>query len=149
MPSSSDVGVSETSTGLFSYVSPTTGLFLAAGLGVVGTLMLVSVMQWVTTEAVDRPVTRMTVTFPADQLVVRGPASAAVVVSPDGSRLVYAAQSQGRTQLYVRELEAFSATALWRWSASSRPECGIAYVLIDLVLKEVAVQRGELPATLV
>jgi serine/threonine-protein kinase len=49
---------------------------------------------------------RLTIPLPGDQRLIGGP-STPFAISPQGTRLVYAATRLGRTQLYLREFEAF------------------------------------------
>jgi Tol biopolymer transport system component len=64
---------------------------------------------------------RLTVPVPAAQQVERG-GLAPLAISPDGSRLVYVAvQREGRTQLFMRELDRFEPTALAGTESGSAP----------------------------
>ena len=95
--------------------------------------------------------TRTTVTLPADQQVVQAPGAAAIALSPDGTRLVYAAEGAGSQQLYLRELDQFSATALPGTEGARHPffSPNGAWVgfFADGLLQKVAVSGG-LPLTI-
>ncbi len=54
-------------------------------------------------------VTRTTVTLPAGYELDTGPGAAPMAISPDGRRVAYVAAGNGRTQLFIRSLDAFRA----------------------------------------
>ena len=106
---------------------------------------------WGTSEPTSLEVTRMTVALPADTQVVQGAASAAIALSPDGTRLVYAAESAGRTQLYLRELDQFIVTALPGTEGARHPffspDGDWVGFFADGLLQKIAVSGG-LPLTI-
>jgi len=55
-------------------------------------------------------VTRTTLTIPANQELETAAGAGTPVLSPDGRRLAYVARTEGRAQLYLRELDAFAPT---------------------------------------
>ena len=74
----------------------------------------VGALVWLLTKETEPPpnVTRTAVTMPANrQLDIEGGALP-LVLSPDGRLLVYAAQGNGVTQLYLRRLDSFDAVPL-------------------------------------
>ena len=82
-----------------------------AGAGLV-TAGVAGALFWTRTGRVDEashPVTRTSVTFSADQELTSEARAQPLALSPDGSRLVYVAYRDGRTQLYLRQLDAFEA----------------------------------------
>jgi serine/threonine-protein kinase len=79
--------------------------------GVVATATAV----WWTTSTRDRPriaLTRTSVTFPADQQLDALQTALPLAVSPNGSRVAYVASGEGRTRLFVRDLDTFDARAI-------------------------------------
>ncbi|MDA2930126.1 protein kinase [Acidobacteria bacterium AH-259-O06] len=81
-----------------------------------GIALMIAVIVGVSIWSLTRPsppapraLTRVVVSLPPNQhLEVKG-SSSPIVLSPDGTRLVYAAQGGGRTQLYLRALDQFEA----------------------------------------
>ena len=69
-------------------------------------------MFFPSTAKVSQSVTRTLVVLPAGQALDVREGVAQLAVSPDGRQLVYGAESEGRTQLYLRSLDAYEATAI-------------------------------------
>ena len=128
----------------------TVGAAAVLVIAVIATVVMVSRLGG-TSEPASLEVTRMTVALPADTQVVQGVASAAIALSPDGTRLVYAAESAGRTQLYLRELDQFTVTALPGTEGARHPffspEGEWVGFFADGLLQRIAVSGG-LPLTI-
>ena len=71
-------------------------------------------LAWRLSRSVDASpsVIRTTVTLPANQQLETGRTAASLTLSPDGKRLVYVAYAQGRTQLFLRNLDAFEPQSI-------------------------------------
>jgi serine/threonine-protein kinase len=93
---------------------------VAAVLGVAAGVLLA--WRSLTGGPADRPApARVVIALPAGQQLAVGPAPA-LALSADGRRLVYVAlQSGGRTQLYLRPLDTFDATAISGTHGASAP----------------------------
>ncbi len=85
---------------------------LAAGLTglVVLGIALRSLMG--TQPASSRPTARLLVELPATEPLALGPNLEPIAITPDGSRLVYVARRGGVTQLFMRSMDSFDATAI-------------------------------------
>ena len=82
---------------------------------VLSTIVAVGALMWIMRGPVstsDSGVTRMTVTLPAGYELDTGPGAAPLAISSDGRRVAYVAAGNGRTQLFVRNLDAFRAEAV-------------------------------------
>ncbi len=66
------------------------------------------------------PVSRLVITLPPEQKLV-GRYSDAIVFSPDGRRLVYAAEANGESRLYLREIDAFEAQPIANTEGATGP----------------------------
>ena len=78
-------------------------------------IIAVASVMWITRGPVSTSysgVTRTTVTLPAGYELDTGPGAAPVAISSDGRRVAYVAAGNGRTQLFVRNLDAFRAEAV-------------------------------------
>ena len=90
-------------------VPATPGRFFAAlGVTAAVTGCLAGLAVWSVVRPSPTPVTRVVIDLPPDQYLL--PGVSPIVVSGDGSKLVYAAQQQGRSQLHLRELDQFFST---------------------------------------
>ena len=72
--------------------------------------LLAGVLVWSVARPDPAMVTRVVIDLPSGQYLL--PGVSPIVVSSDGSRLVYAAQQQGSSQLHLRELDQFLSTPL-------------------------------------
>ncbi|TDI37995.1 MAG: serine/threonine-protein kinase [Acidobacteria bacterium] len=65
-------------------------------------------------------VRRLVITLPPEQTLASG-SSDVIVFSPDGSRLVYVAKVNGKSRLYLRELDAFEAQPIANTEGAAAP----------------------------
>ena len=72
--------------------------------------LLAGVLVWSVARPDPAMVTRVVIDLPSGQYLL--PGVSPIVVSSDGSRLVYAAQQQGSSQLHLRELDQFLSRPL-------------------------------------
>ena len=91
--------------------APITG---ALAMGVVALAAAGAVVWWFATRTpiAPEPIIRATLNLPADQELDTQPTASPLALSPDGRRVAYVARSEGRYQLYVRNLDAFDAKPL-------------------------------------
>ena len=92
-------------------VSSRKGWLVAATTAAVGALAVAAWLALTAPGTDGAPPSRWVITLPPGQQL-EATTSDAVVVSPDGSRLAYAAEVDGASSLFVRELDAFEARAL-------------------------------------
>ena len=92
---------------------------VALGVGLLATAyaLYVSFVPSITTKA---PVSRLVITLPPAQKLVAG-YSDAIVFSPDGSRIVYAAEVNGESRLYLREIDTFEAQPIANTEGAAAP----------------------------
>jgi serine/threonine-protein kinase len=123
------------------------GAGLAAGIGV-GALL------WASRDrgSIAAPtVTRSTVTLPSSHELDTGDAAGPLAISPSGRRLVFAAAGKGRTQLFVRRLDAFGAEPIAGTDGAQypffSPDGESVAFFADRRLKRVSLQGGS-PVTI-
>ena len=78
-------------------------------------IVAIGAVMWNMRRPVSTPysgVTRTTVTLPAGYELDTGPGAAPLAISSDGRRVAYVAAGNGRTQLFIRNLDAFRAEAV-------------------------------------
>ena len=90
---------------------------LGVGLLAIAYALYASFVPSITTPAA---VSRWVMTLPPEQKLA-GRYSDAIVLSPDGSRLVYVAQEDGESRLYLRELDAFDAQPIADTEGAAAP----------------------------
>ncbi len=133
----------------------TAGFALAA----IGAALLFWVLtgRSTSTSSTTKPVKRMTITLPDTEplaLAKFGPIGVgrtAVALSPDGSLLAYAAERNGKSQLFLRALDQFDAKLIpgteGAYSPFFSPDGRSLAFFSENKLKRVSVQGGE-PVTL-
>ncbi|MDA2939283.1 hypothetical protein MYX75_13610, partial [Acidobacteria bacterium AH-259-A15] len=97
-----------------------------------------------------QPLTKFVITPPATAALARHPSSD-LAISPDGKRIVYVAESEGSTQLYVRPLNEFVARPIPGTESTAAspffsPDGESVGFFADGKLKNVSL-KGELPRT--
>ena len=92
-------------------------------------------------------VTRLTVTLPADQELDIGSQAMPLAISPDGRRLAYVADSAGRRQLFLRDLDAFEARQIAGTEGAQypffSPDGRAVAFFADGKLKRVSIEGGS------
>jgi Tol biopolymer transport system component len=101
--------------------------------------------------ATSQAVARTTIVLPAPLELDTGAGAGPLAIAPDGSRLGYVAYGDGRTQLYVRDLDAFEAKAIAGTEGAQYPFFSpdgewVAF-FADRRLKRVSI-RGGSPITI-
>ena len=110
----------------------------------------IAVLTWASRPAIDVPdvaVTRTTLTLPPNQELDTGGGAGPLAISPDGRRLAYVAAASGRTQLFVRSLDAFEARAIEGTDGAQypffSPDGDWVAFFADRKLKRVAIRGGS------
>ena len=120
----------------------------AAAAGLIAVVTVGSVL-WMVRGALPTPssaVTRTTLTLPASHELDTGAGAAPLTISSDGRRVAYVAAVSGRTQLFLRNLDAFVPEAIAGTEAAQYPFFSpdgewIAF-FADRKLKRVSIRGG-------
>jgi eukaryotic-like serine/threonine-protein kinase len=84
-------------------------------------LVPLAILWWRGTTPQTLPHVRTAIVLPSDQKLATGGAAYPLALSPDGARLAYVAEQEGRTQLYLRELNALEPKAVPGTAGATQP----------------------------
>jgi eukaryotic-like serine/threonine-protein kinase len=125
-------------------------LVWAIATAAIAAVAIIAVLAWIARDPVpvaDPAVTRTTLTLAPNQELDTGGGAAPLAISPDGRRLAYVAVADGRTQLYVRSLDAFEPRAIAGTDGAQypffSPDGGSVAFFADRRLKRVSMQGGS------